>query len=99
MPLVFSVPKTPSKRNKRIAIFRIIATFWRSRKRAFPPAISTRKPAPTTVFGSGRLSYRHLHGWASTAFQSTSIPKPGRSLIEIKGPRISSGSFTTETAW
>lgn len=98
MPLVFSVPKTPSKRNKRIAIFRIIPTFWRSRKRAFPPAISTRNLRGQPSSGPGRLSYRHLHEWASTAFQSTSIPNPGRSLIEIKGPRISSGSFTTETA-
>jgi hypothetical protein len=40
----------------------------------------------------------HWHGWAATVCQSTSIPKPGRSLMAIEGPRISSGSLTTEMA-
>ena len=43
------------------------------------------------------LTYRT--GCLRTTSQSTSTPRPGRLVIEITGPLIASGSFTTANSW
>jgi len=44
----------------------------------------------------GKLQ-QHAHLRASS--QSTSTPRPGRGSIAVTGPRIKSGSFTSENSW